>query len=144
MVADELWSGEGGHPVDNVDEFFASAYGAFVRAPVLLRQIVTHYKKAGPKINGLADQLFPLLSAVGKPKAWRKLREPKKEKDAAQEELSRVKPPLDISDSNPVLGWLVKPSRFVGLHSPEKIICPGSASGPSSTVEAHPKRGGGE
>ena len=47
MVMDVLWAdSSGGHPWHAVDEFFVSAYGAFVQQPDLLREIIKYYEKA--------------------------------------------------------------------------------------------------
>jgi len=53
MVMDELWTGGGGHPWDTVDEFFASAHGAYQQKS-LFEKIVAHYGKADK--NSAASQ----------------------------------------------------------------------------------------
>ena len=64
-----------GHPWDTVDEFFASAHGAYQQKP-LFEKIVAHYGKADKKIPPLAKKLFALLAKVGDPKALAALKTP--------------------------------------------------------------------
>lgn len=69
MVMDTLWSGTaGGHPWDTVDEFFASAFGAFQQKK-LFDKIVRHYASADSRIPVLAERLTDLFAMLGDPKA---------------------------------------------------------------------------
>ena len=90
MVMDELWTGDGGHPWDTVDEFFASAHGAYQQKP-LFEKIVAHYGKADKKIPPLAKKLFALLAKVGDPKALVAIKTPA-DTIAIDAELQRIPP----------------------------------------------------
>jgi hypothetical protein len=89
MVSDTLWSGTGGHPWENADEFFASAYGGFLRAPALLKASIAFYAKLDARIAPLASDLLDLLGKVGKPKELGALKRTPKPA-AAEQELAKV------------------------------------------------------
>jgi hypothetical protein len=120
MVMDTLWSGEGGHPWQGVDEFFASAYAGFIQQPKLLSEIMEYYSKADSKIKKLAKELLDLLELVGQPKKIAKLAMPKDAK-AATEELAKISEPPVFTKEKPGIGWLIDPST---MPSPDKIPCP--------------------
>jgi hypothetical protein len=137
MVMDTLWSGQGGHPLDNADEFFASAYAGFVQQHDLLVEIIRYYEQVDPKIKKLADQLLDLLKMVqvNKPEDLEKLPAPSlspQKLEAIQQALSR-KPLEDYAKLKTVartpLGWLLDPSTMPS----EEITCP--THRPSKTIE---------
>jgi hypothetical protein len=131
MVMDTLWSGEGGHPWQGVDEFFASAYGGFLQQPKLLQQIVSYYQTADKNIKPLTEKLFKLLAMVGSTKDLKKLAEPAKPK-LAQDELKGIGAAPDESASAfGVLSWLIDPSN---MPAPDTILC--SSSTPSANKPA--------
>jgi hypothetical protein len=119
MVMDTLWSGKGGHPWDNVDEFFASAYAGFTQEPKLFREIIGYYEKFDSTIKPLSAKLLSLLRTVGVPKKYRKLKVPAQPEEAKRE-LGRVAVPLDITKEHPAAGWLIDPGT---MPSPDKIDC---------------------
>ena len=116
MVSDTLWSGTGGHPWENADEFFASAYGGFLRAPALLKASIAFYAKLDARIAPLASDLLDLLGKVGKPKELGVLKRPPKPA-AAEQELAKVNPPPEFRSGG---GWLLDPSTMPG---PDRIVC---------------------
>lgn len=120
MVMDVLWSGEGGHPWGSVDEFFASAYGAYLQNPKVLRASIDHYAKKDPSIKALGAELLTLLATVGDPRAAGKLQAPKEPK-AAEGRLGAVGETPDITDDATQRGWVVNPAKMPG---PQKIACP--------------------
>jgi hypothetical protein len=120
MVMDVLWSGEGGHPWGGVDEFFASANGAYRQSPKVLSASIAHYAKADPSIKALGAELLTLLAAAGDTRAAAKLKAPKDPK-AGEQELGAVGAPPDESQDVTRLGWLVDPTTMPG---PRKILCP--------------------
>jgi len=120
MVMDVLWAGEGGHPWQYADEFFASAHGAYLRNPKVLRASIAHYATKDPSIKPLGEELMTLLAAVGDPRAAGRLKAPKEPK-AAQERLEAVGAAPDITGDVTQRGWLVDPSTMPG---PRKIVCP--------------------
>ena len=132
MVMDELWTGSGGHPWDTVDEFFASAHGAYQQKP-LFEKIVAHYGKADKKIPPLAKKLFALLAKVGDPKALAALKTPA-DTTAINAELQRIPPTPAVVD--PVTDLLVNPDTLPG---PSTILCPGAKpSGTGAARKAEP------
>lgn len=132
MVMDELWTGGGGHPWDTVDEFFASAHGAYQQKP-LFKKIVAHYGKADKKIPPLAKKLFALLAKVGDPKALAALKTPA-DTTAINAELQRIPPTPAVVD--PVTDLLVNPDT---LRGPSTILCPGAKpSGTGAARKAQP------
>lgn len=120
MVMDVLWSGEGGHTWQGVDEFFASANGAYLQNRAVLTASLAHYAKADPSIKALGAELLTLLAAAGDTRAAGKLKAPKEPK-AAEQELGAVGAPPDESQDVTRLGWLVDPTKMPG---PRKILCP--------------------
>jgi hypothetical protein len=91
MVSDTLWSGTGGHPWDDVSEFFASAFAGYVANKRLLQRIVQYYiKKADGQIKGPSERLFRLLDIVGDEKALKGLAPPAA-KAKAEATLGKVK-----------------------------------------------------
>jgi hypothetical protein len=118
MVSDTLWSGTGGHPWKDPDEFFASAHGGFLRAPALLNASIAFYAKVDARITPLANELLDLLVKVGKPKELGVLKRPPKPA-AAERELARVGPPPELGSGGADL--LLDPSTMLG---PDRIICP--------------------
>jgi hypothetical protein len=67
MVTDMLWAGSGGHPWENVDEFFASALGGYLHAPKVMGQIADYYvKQVGGDLGKLRTKLFALLAEAAK------------------------------------------------------------------------------
>jgi hypothetical protein len=134
MVSDTLWSGTGGHPWENADEFFASAYGGFLRAPELLKASIAFYTKVDARIAPLASELLDLLSKVGKPKELGALKPPPKPA-AAEQELARVKPAAEpVAGLDIALDQLLDPSTMRG---PDQIICP-TASAPAGAAPPAP------
>lgn len=119
MVMDTLWSGSGGHPWDGVDEFFASAYGGFLRQPNLLADIIKFYEAHDPAIKPLAAELFGLLATVDQPKKYGAVKGPKTPK-AAREKLDAVAPLVEFTKEHYAAGWYVDPSTMPG---PDKINC---------------------
>jgi hypothetical protein len=120
MVMDMLWAGAGGHPWHGVDEFFASANGAYRQNPKVLSASIAHYTKADPSIKALGAELLILLSAAGNTRAAGKLKAPK-DPAAAEQELGAVGAAPDESGDVTRLGWLVDPVKMPG---PRKIACP--------------------
>jgi hypothetical protein len=117
MVTDELWAGSGGHPWDTVDEFFASAHGAYQQKRPLLEKIVAYYGKADKKIPPLAKELFALLASVDNPKALASLKAPADTK-AADPELQRIALTPTVTEAMSSL--LVNPDTLPG---PTTILC---------------------
>lgn len=127
MVMDELWAGGGGHPWSTVDEFFASAHGAYQKKP-LFQKIVAHYGRADKKIPPLAKKLFALLAKVGDPKALAALPAPA-EATEINAELSKVEPTKAVEDPGAI--QIVNPDTLPG---PSTILCAGAK--PSATGTA--------
>lgn len=82
MVHDTLWSGSGGHPQENVSEFFASANGAYLTDKALLQRMIDFYAAHDPAIVGLGKELLRLLAMVSQPKVYGAVGAPRA-KDAA-------------------------------------------------------------
>ncbi|HEX6747540.1 MAG TPA: hypothetical protein VF092_09655 [Longimicrobium sp.] len=122
MVMDTLWAGGGGHPWENADEFFASAYGMYQQKS-LFDRIVAHYGKADAKIPPLAKKLSALLAKVGDPKALAGLKAPANTK-AVDAELKRIQPTPGITAGlDFFVDLLLDPTR---LRGPTTISCPGA------------------
>lgn len=83
MVHDTLWAGSGGHPQDNVSEFFASAHAAYLTDKALLRRLVDFYAGHDPALRELGKELFALLAKVPDPKAYGSVKAPRAKDDAA-------------------------------------------------------------
>lgn len=138
MVADTLWAGGGGHPWDNADEFFASAFGMYQQKS-LFDQIVRHYGKADPKIPPLAKKLSALLAAVGDPKAVAGLKVPSSTK-AVDAELKRIQPtPEVVAGLDASVDLLLDPTT---LRGPQTILCPGAKPPTAGTGAASQKATG--
>ena len=135
MVTDVLWAGSGGHPWDNVDEFFASAFGAYQQKS-LFEKIVKHYGKADAKIPPLAKKLFALLAKVGDPKALAALGTPANT-TAIDTELKGIQPTREIvAGLDAATDLLVNPNT---LRGPGTISCPGAKpSGTGAARKAEP------
>jgi hypothetical protein len=117
MVTDTLWAGVGGHPWQDADEFFASAFGGFVMAPALLKSAIDFYAKVDPAIKPLGIELLKLLAAVGKPKELAALKAPAKLAEA-EKEMEGIRAAPEFLSGNP---WLLDPSTMPG---PEEFDCP--------------------
>ena len=93
MVTDSLWSGGAsteGHPWDGPDEFFASAFGAFVRdREFLLAEMIAHYAPLDASIKSGGAELLTLLTAVKEPKAAQALQLPAAEQQESATEAIR-------------------------------------------------------
>jgi len=142
MVMDTLWSGSGGHPWHGVDEFFASAYAAYLQQRTLLGEIISFYEKYDPSIKPLAKELLDLLAAVADPKKWGALKAPKSA-EAARAKLDISGAPPEFTKDHPVAGRLIDPSM---LRSPDAINC--SIKGTTDEdmekildIEVEPKQG---
>ena len=83
MVHDTLWAGSGGHPQDNVSEFFASANAAYLTDQALLRRIIDFYVRHDPALRDPGKELLALLAAVPDPKAYGSVKAPRAKDDAA-------------------------------------------------------------
>jgi hypothetical protein len=121
MVMDILWSGSGGHPW-SVDEFFASAYGAYIRDASLLNKIIDHYSSFDPSIKTIKPILINLLTIAGDPKKISALKAPAVT-TAATTALGSVGAVPDHTIVSPVLGIireLIDPTLVVG---PAAIKC---------------------
>lgn len=119
MVTDSLWSGGAateGHPWEGVDEFFASAYGAFVRDPKLLADMITHYAPLDASIKSGGAELLSLLTAAKDPKA---LQPPAaaQQKGATEAIRQRESQPSTIKER---LGAILSPETL----PPETVTCP--------------------
>ena len=119
IVFDTLWSGTGGHPWENVDEFFASAYAVFTQQLPRLKQIIAHYAKADPNVNTLGTKLIDLLGKVSDPKLYETLSRPSKVQ-AAETEIAGVAPPEDVKNDPTITPWLFDPTK---MPAPNQIIC---------------------
>ena len=122
MVTDSLWSGGAsteGHPWEGPDEFFASAFGAFVRDPKLLSQMIAHYAPLDASIKSGGAELLTLLKAVKDPKAAQALKPPAtaQQKDATDAIRQRESPASTIKER---LGAILDPETL----APEKVTCP--------------------
>lgn len=133
MVTDILWAARGsslGHPWDNSDEFFASAYGGFHHARPLFNKILAHYGKADPRIPPLTQKLLFLLTFAGIPMFARFLRLPTDPK-AVDAELGRIHPTEELDPGTAMDSVrLVDPTMLPG---PAVITCPGAKPAPAPT-----------
>jgi hypothetical protein len=122
MVTDSLWSGGAsteGHPWEGPDEFFASAFGAFVRDQQLLAQMIAHYAPLDASIKSGGAELLALLTAVKDPKAAQALQPPAtaQQKSATEAIRQRESPASTIKER---LGAILKPETM----PPEAVTCP--------------------
>jgi hypothetical protein len=122
MVTDSLWSGGAateGHPWEGPDEFFASAFGAFVRDPQMLGQMVAHYAPLDASIKSGGAELLSLLGAVKDPKAAKALKPPAAadQKDATDAIRARESQASTIKER---LGAILNPEKL----PPETVACP--------------------
>jgi hypothetical protein len=122
MVTDSLWSGGAsteGHPWDGPDEFFASAFGAFVRDRQLLTQMIAHYAPLDESIKSGGAELLTLLTAVNEPKAAQALQPPAaaQQKRATEAIRQRESPASTIKQR---LGAILNPETL----PPETVTCP--------------------
>lgn len=131
MVMDMLWAQKGsspGHPWDNADEFFASAFGAFQQDRPLFEQILAHYGKVDAAIPPLARKLLALLATVGNQTAVAALPAPSDPK-AVDAELGRIPRMLPLNVATDVnSARLVDPTTLPG---PTAITCPGAKPTPA-------------
>lgn len=121
MVMDTLWAASpGGHPWDNPDELFASAYGGYATNAALMKTIAAHYARADPALTELSKELFKVVDAVARGVA---VLPPKGEERtaAARRALEPVGFPADFSAKTDRIGWLVHPDE---MPSPDRIPCP--------------------
>lgn len=120
MVMDMLWSGSGGHPWDGVDEFFASAYGAYIQNQSLLKKIIDRYAAYDPAIKPLKAVLLNLLQMTGDTKKIASLKAPA-DATGATKVLSYIKQVPDHTSAAPgLLSQLIDTSTVVG---PKHIKC---------------------
>ena len=118
MVMDTLWSGSGGHPW-SVDEFFASAYGAYTQNESLLNKIIDHYIAFDPSIKPIKPILLGLLKIAGDTK-----------------KISALKAPADTTAAMAALGALgavpdhTSPGRTLGII--QDLIDPSLVKGPAT------------
>jgi hypothetical protein len=122
MVTDSLWSGGAateGHPWEGPDEFFASAFGAFVRDPKLLAEMIAHYAPLDASIKSGGAELLSLLTAVKDPKAVKALQPPAaaQQKGATEAIRQRESQPSTIKER---LGAILTPETL----PPETVTCP--------------------
>jgi hypothetical protein len=122
MVTDSLWSGGAateGHPWEGVDEFFASAFGAFVRDPALLAQMIAHYAPLDAAVKDGGAELLSLLAAVKDPKAAKGIKPPDAaaQKGATEAIRARESQPSKIKER---LGAILSPETL----PPETVSCP--------------------
>jgi hypothetical protein len=122
MVADSLWGGGAsteGHPWEGVDEFFASAFGAFVHDPKLLTQMIDHYAPVDAAVKSGGAELLTLLKAVKDPKAAKAVKPPAtaQQKDATEAIRQRESQASTIKQR---LGAILDPEKL----PPEKVTCP--------------------
>ena len=121
-IHDTVWSGEGGHPWSDIDEFFASAFAAFTQDPKLLDKIIDHYNKHDPRIRPLYTQLFNLFKNVGTAKSLAAVTAPS-DKTAAETMIRGTSAPLDYTDS--AMRLISDQELFdpTSLPGPDKIFC---------------------
>ena len=99
-IHDSVWSGSGGHPT-SVDEFFASAFAAYVQVPKLLTKIINHYNKHDNTIKPIYAELLQLFKKVGSPKDLKSIAEPT-EKKKALSALANISAPLDYTNPSQI------------------------------------------
>lgn len=132
MVLDTLWGEPGGHPWDNVDEFFASALAGSIRQPKRFRLVIEHYAKTGDPLPALSTELFELLAAARDPARASGVAPPA-DPTAAQSELAVVKAPVDMSNETAAeLGWLVEPSSLLPSPPARELNCKPTEDAPKS------------
>jgi hypothetical protein len=121
-IHDTVWSGEGGHPWSDIDEFFASAFAAFTQDPKLLDKIIDHYNKHDPSIRPLYTQLFNLFKNVGNAKSLASVTAPS-DKTAAEKMIRGTSAPPDYTD--PAKRLISDRDLFdpTLLPGPDKIFC---------------------
>jgi hypothetical protein len=119
IVYDTLWSGSGGHPWDNVDEFFASAYAAYVQQLPRLEKIIKHYSKIDPKLEQLGKRLIDLLGQVHDPRTYQALSRPSNAQKA-EAEIARIEPPRKVTDDATLSPDFYEPTK---MRSPDRILC---------------------
>jgi hypothetical protein len=122
MVTDSLWSGGAsteGHPWEGPDEFFASAFGAFVRDPKLLGQMIDHYAPLDASIKSGGAELLTLLKAAKDPKASQALKAPAEAEAKSATEAIRQRE-SQASTIKERLGAILDPEAL----PPEKVTCP--------------------
>jgi hypothetical protein len=121
-IHDTVWSGEGGHPWNAIDEFFASAFAAFTQEPKLLDKIIDYYNKHDPSIRPLYTQLFNLFKNVGNAKSLASVAAPS-DKKAAEKMIGQTSAPPDYTTPDRRLisdRELFDPTLLPG---PDKISC---------------------
>lgn len=126
-VHDTVWSGEGGHPWSDIDEFFASAFAAFTQDPKLLDKIIDYYNKRDPSIRPLYIQLFSLFKNIGNAKSLASVVAPS-DKKAAETMIGRTSEPPDYTDT---ARRLISDQDFFDptlLVGPDNIFCKTSAA----------------
>ena len=119
MVTDSLWSGGAateGHPWEGVDEFFASAFGAFVRDPKLLGEMIAHYAPLDAAVKSGGAELLSLLTAVKDSKPVKALAA-EQQKGATEAIRQRESQPSTIKER---LGAILSPETL----PPETVTCP--------------------
>jgi len=129
-IHDTVWSGEGGHPWNDIDEFFASAFAAFTQNPKLLNKIVNYYNKHDNSIKPLYTQLFKLFKKVGDTKSLKSVAPPT-DKAAAEKVTGNVSAPPDYTNpSNRLISDqdLFDPTLLIG---PANISCASVAAKPA-------------
>lgn len=120
-IHDSVWSGSGGHP-NSVDEFFASAFAAYIQVPKLLAKIVNHYNKHDNTIKPIYAELLGLFKKVGSPKDLKSIAEPADKKKALNS-LASISAPLDYTDPSKIA---VSDEAFfnpLSLKGPSNIKC---------------------
>jgi hypothetical protein len=121
MVTDSLWSGGAateGHPWEGVDEFFASAFGAFVRDPKQLADMIAHYAPLDASVKSGGAELLSLLATLKDPKAA-KLQPPAAADQKAAADAIRQRE-SQASTIKERLGAILSPETL----PPEKVACP--------------------
>lgn len=121
MVTDGLWSAGAatdGHPWDGVDEFFASAHGAFVTDEALLRELIAHFSGADGSIKAAGAELIALLKSLKDPAALKALKGVKDPTAATDAIRARESQESKIKDR---LGSILDPKSM----SPATVTCPG-------------------
>lgn len=124
MVSDTLWSGEGGHSWERMDEFFASALSGYLTDKDLLKTITNYYiAGTNPAIEPLRDELFDILSVVGDSTAEAEIEAPgDADVEAARTTAQSIDPPLKVTPgSGEVETYSVFPEE---LPTPDTIPCP--------------------
>jgi hypothetical protein len=102
-----------------VDEFFASAFGAFVRDQQLLAQMIAHYAPLDTSIKSGGEELLTLLKAVKDPKTAKALKPPAEAESKTATEAIRQRE-SQASTIKERLGAILDPEKL----PPEKVTCP--------------------